>query len=135
MDAVVGGSGSGYGDGSGYGYGEYWKACLASFVGKLDSPSRALASSLQSAGAKLAFWWSDKTGAPSNGGRDVAAKPRAVHTASGPLTLCHAGTLHATLLPPRWKGERLWIVALKGEVIGDDEKMGCLERVIIGECI
>lgn len=48
---------------------------------------------------------------------------------------CGDGTLHATLIPPKWTGDRWWIVALKGEVIGDDEKYGALEREIIGECL
>ena len=32
-----------------------------------------------------------------------------------------------------WKGERWWIVALLGNVVGDDEKFGALEREILGE--
>ena len=51
------------------------------------------------------------------------------------LTLLCVGTLHATMLPGKWRGERLWIVAMHGEVIGDDEKFGCLKREIVGECI
>jgi hypothetical protein len=56
-----------------------------------------------------------------------------IHTASGPLQLCEQGTLHATLIPPKWQGVRVWVVALLGEVIGDDEKYGALTRVILGE--
>ncbi len=33
------------------------------------------------------------------------------------------------------RGARWWIVALVGEVVGDDEKFGALEREIIGECL
>lgn len=51
------------------------------------------------------------------------------------LGIVGAGTLHATLIPPKWKGERWWVVALIGEVVGDDEKYGALEREIIGECL
>ena len=51
------------------------------------------------------------------------------------LSLCDRGTLHATMLPGKWRGERLWIVAMHGEVIGDDEKFGCLKREIVGECL
>jgi hypothetical protein len=58
-----------------------------------------------------------------------------VHTAPGPLNLCNAGTLHATLLPPKWKGERWWVVAMIGEVVGDEEKYGALKREIIGEAL
>ena len=64
-----------------------------------------------------------------------AAAPGVVHTAPGPINLCNAGTLHATLIPPKWKGDRWWIVALLGEVIGDDEKYGALKREIIGEAL
>jgi hypothetical protein len=48
---------------------------------------------------------------------------------------CNRGTLHATMIPPKWKGERCWIVALHGEVVGNDEKFGCLKREIIGEAL
>jgi hypothetical protein len=58
-----------------------------------------------------------------------------VHTAKGPLQLCSPRALHATLIPPQWVGDRLWIVALKGEIEGDDEKYGALEREIIGEVL
>ena len=42
---------------------------------------------------------------------------------------------HATLIPPKWKGERVWLVALIGEIAGDDEKYWALEREILGECL
>ena len=35
----------------------------------------------------------------------------------------------------RWSGERFWIVALHGDVVGDEEKYGCLKREIIGEAV
>jgi hypothetical protein len=54
---------------------------------------------------------------------------------SGPLALCEKGTLHATRIPPKWQGERLWVVALIGAVVGGDEKYGALEREVIGEAI
>ncbi|MDE2473164.1 MAG: hypothetical protein KGL35_31770, partial [Bradyrhizobium sp.] len=77
-----------------------------------------------------------KNGQPANGGSklDMPA-PGIIHTAQGPLNLCSPGTLHATLIPPKWKGERWWLVALHGAVIGDDEKYGCLKREILGECL
>ena len=91
---------------------------------------------LRREGAKIAFWRSDEKGLPSNGGNQIAAAaPGVIHTASGPLNLCDAGTLHATLLPTKWKGERWWIVALIGEVIGDGDKFGALRREIIGEAL
>jgi hypothetical protein len=82
----------------------------------------------------LAFWKSDKSGMPSNGGlSSEAARPGMVHTVKGPLTLCTKHCLHATLNPEKWKGERLWIVALKGELAFAENKIGALEREIIGE--
>lgn len=38
-------------------------------------------------------------------------------------------------VPPKWKGERLWVVALIGEVQEDGDKLGALCREIIGECV
>src|ERR1035437_10611700 len=136
------GSGYGYGDGSGdgYGYGDgygsYWLSCIAHFASKWSSAERKRLADAKKAKAKIAIWRSDKNGQPSNsGGKIEAAAPGVIHTAPGPLNLCNKGTLHATLIPPKWKGERWWVVALHGEVIGDDEKFGCLKREIIGECI
>ena len=131
------GSGYGYGDGSGYGDGDgpYWLATIEGFALKWPLTQQERLASLQAAGAKIAFWRSDAAGRPANGGRGVVAAPGVVHREKGPLNLCKRGTLHATLIPPTWKGERWWVVALIGEVVGDDEKMGALEREILGECL
>ena len=136
------GSGSGYGDGSGYGsgygYGDgsYWTATVFHFAQKWTAAQQSRLAQLQKSGAKIAFWRSSGSGLPSNGGGAITpAAPGVVHTAPGPLNLCNAGTLHATLIPPQWKGERWWIVALIGEIVGDDEKFGALTREIIGECL
>ena len=125
------GDGSGYGDGSG----PYWLATIEGFALKWPLTQQERLASLQAAGAKIAFWRSDAAGRPANGGRGVVAAPGVVHREKGPLNLCKRGTLHATLIPPAWKGERWWVVALIGEVVGDDEKMGALEREILGECL
>jgi len=58
-----------------------------------------------------------------------------VQTIKGPLRLCGSGALHATAIPPKWRGERVWIVAMKGDVIWDDDKCGALCREILGECL
>ena len=138
------GSGSGYGsdgdgDGSGYGsgdgYGSYWLACLEYFIDKLPASFAERARTLQAKGVKLAYWRSTADGRPANGGSAPPVSPGTVHKEKGPLNLCQPGTLHATLIPPEWKGERWWVVALVGEVVGDDEKYGALEREIIGECV
>ncbi len=129
------GDGDGYGYGNGDGYGKYWSACLAYFLAKLPAEIQRRADGLVQEGAKLAYWRSTRNGqAANNGAKITAAAPGVVHKVAGPLEICTSRALHATLMPPKWKGERWWIVALRGEVVGDDEKMGCLEREIIGEC-
>jgi len=140
--------GSGYGAGYGYGYGdydgsgdgsdskEYWLATIDCFALKWPDALRERLATLRTNGATIAFWRSDIEGLPSNGGQHIApAAPGVVHIADGPLNLCNAGTLHATLLPPKWKGERWWIVALTGEIVGNEEKYGALSREILGEAL
>ena len=142
------GDGSGYGDGYGYGYGygcgsgygegskEYWVATIPYFARKWPEPQQARLGELQTAGVTLAFWRSDANGQPTNnGGRIEAAAPGVVHIAPGPLQVCRNGTLHATVDPSRWKGERWWIVAMHGEVQWDDDKCGALKREILGEAL
>lgn len=51
------------------------------------------------------------------------------------LVLCQRGVLHATLIPPKWRGERWWIVALIGDVLEGDDKLGALKREVVGECL
>jgi len=93
-------------------------------------------SELRESGAKICFWRSTDNGDSANGGRlSVKAAPGVVHEVIGPLQICTNRALHASLLPPKWQGERWWIVALIGEVVGDDEKYAALKREIIGECL
>ena len=130
------GCGSGYGDGYGYGDGSgYWALLIPVFAEKWPETTRARYAVLKMAGVRLAYWRSDAAGKAANGGSGVIAEAGVIHKAPGPLNLCHEGTLHATLIPPKWEGERWWIVALHGDVVGDDEKFGCLEREIVGECL
>ena len=131
------GSGDGSGDGSGYGdgSGSYWMQTIQYFASKWPKNQVDRLSELQTSGAKIAFWCSDENGQASNGGYCAPVQPGTVHKENGPLNLCSKGTLHATLIPPKWNGERWWIVALIGEVVGVDEKYGALEREIIGECL
>jgi len=118
------GSGSGYGDGSGSGSGDgYWRLIAARFAAEWEHVK-----------GFIAFWKSDKDGLPSNGGHETDnARPGLVRTISGPLEICTRRALHGTLSPDKWKGERLWIVALRGEIQGQDDKVGALEREIICE--
>jgi hypothetical protein len=134
------GYGYGYGSGSGSGYGdgskEYWLSTIDGFAAKWTDRLRKRLNTLRREKATIAFWLSDKDGHAANGGKKIApAAPGIVHTAPGPLNLCNAGTLHATVIPPKWKGERWWIVALIGETKIDDDKIGALRREIIGECL
>jgi hypothetical protein len=90
---------------------------------------------LEKLGAKICFWRSTAAGDSANGGRlKVKAAPGVVHEVAGPLEICSSRALHASLLPPKWQGERWWAVALIGEVVGDEEKYAALKREIIGEC-
>jgi len=113
------GYGSGDGDGYGYGYGSYW--------------SRLIADRVPHADAMLCLWRSTAKATPANGGHAAPVAPGTIQETAGPLSLCQPGTLHGTLRPEQWKGERLWIVALHGKVVGNDEKMGALKREIVCE--
>ena len=127
------GSGSGYGYGDGDGDGDYLRAILGALSKTWEHAQRSRLAALLKQKVRLAFWRSDKSGKPANGGSAAPVKPGDIQEESGPLELCSRGTLHATLQPRRWQGDRLWIVALHGEVVGDDEKLGCLKREIVGE--
>ncbi len=119
------GSGYGYGDGSGDGSGyRSWQTAVEMAADKLH----------EYADCFLAFWKSNMIGHPCNGGsHSKPSVPGLICREQGPLELCSRGTLHATLNPDEWKGERLWIVALRGEVARDGNKVGALEREIICE--
>ena len=123
IDQNLSGSGDGYGYGYGYGSG----------YGLSDYFACAIASTHTSKGV-VALWRSDSAGMPANGGRlEVPASIGVVHESAGPLSLCHDGTLHATWRPTRWHGDRLWVVALHGDVISGDDKLGALKREILAE--
>jgi len=110
------GSGDGYGDGSGYG------DLLAVDLTRYARDPR-----------QLAFWWSNRHGQSSNGGQPLApAAPGVVHAIDGDVALCAHG-LHATLHTSRWHGERLWLVALDGQVQGDADKLVAQRRTILAE--
>jgi hypothetical protein len=135
------GYGYGYGDGSGYGYGdgdgskEYWLACVDHFAAKWPQNSQARLLALRQSGATIAFWKSDNSGRACNGGKSDPVEAGTVETISGPLKICRKNALHATFVPPKWKGDRWWIVALIGEVQIEEDKAGALTREIIGECL
>jgi hypothetical protein len=125
----------GYADGYGLGGAAYWHATIPHFAAKWPQPQQTRLADLSARGATIAFWRSNADGCPCNGGWAEPAYPSLIQTAPGPLQLCQEGTLHATLDPDQWQGERWWIVALIGEVVHDESKMGALTREIIGEAL
>ena len=127
------GSGDGYGysdgsgDGYGYSYGDGYGSLLA-FARQLIPKDWNLTT------AFLALWKSTASGGAANGGKMLQiAAPGMIQEIKGPLRLCGSGALHATLQPEKWKGDRVWLVALHGEVLHRDDKCGALKREIICE--
>ncbi len=90
----------------------------------------------QKAKATIAYWCSDAHGRPANGGVGLErARPGLRQKIEGTLVLCGSGALHATMSPHKWKGVRVWVVALLGEVQTQDDKHGALRRTFIGEVL
>jgi hypothetical protein len=56
-----------------------------------------------------------------------------VQEIQGPLQICTGNALHGTINPSKWKGERLWIVALDEPVQEEDDKVASLRREILAE--
>jgi hypothetical protein len=128
------GYGSGSGDGDGYGYGSgYWLASIPTIVAGWPAAKRARYEAAITEGATVAFWRSASDGRPANGGKGGARKAGDIEEVPGPLALCGARALHATLALDRWQGPRIWIVALFGEVLHQEDKCGALKREILGE--
>jgi hypothetical protein len=117
------GSGNGYGDGDGDGY-------LRMVIEAAGGPRAAR---LLNEGATVSFWRSNKAGEPANGGSGPKGYPGLIEEIAGPLEICTKRALHATTKPWKWKGERLWIVALYPPIQTDDDKIGSLKREIICE--
>jgi hypothetical protein len=128
-DYSYGGYGSyGYGDGYGYGY------CGGGYGELADSFCCAIAAQYYVSDGVVALWRSDENGYPANNGSlGTPAKAGGIVTSSGPLELCGAGTLHATWHPSKWRGERLWVVALHGDVVIGEDKLGALKREYLAE--
>ncbi|NIR30337.1 MAG: hypothetical protein GWN84_13715, partial [Gammaproteobacteria bacterium] len=84
----------------------------------------------------IGYWCSDQWGRASNGGdTSVYVSRGLVQEVGGPLELCTRHALHATSEPHRWRGCRVWIVALFGERQTEGAKCGALRREIIGEIL
>jgi hypothetical protein len=122
------GSGDGYGDGSGDGY---WVAVFETHYSTLPRV-RELCS--QDPTIAFAYWRSDRSGRACNGGNSKeSARPGLIEQISGPLEICTRRALHATVEPTSYKGDRLWVVALSGEIQISGNKVGALKREIICE--
>ena len=148
-DGYGSGSGYGYGDGYGSGYGDgsgssdgsgsgdgYWATLFAMQRKKWPVVQQRLLAEAENNASAIAFWKSDCNGQASNGGRpDMPAEPGLVQEIDGPLKICTKGALHATMNPGKWKGDRLWVVALYGNVVWQDDKVGGLKRQILGEIV
>jgi len=136
-DGSGSGSGGGYGSGSGGGYGskEYWAATIDAFAAKWIEPLKKRLSELRAEGHQIAFWRSGKDRRACNGGSNSPVEAGTIETIAGPLEICTQRALHATTIPPKWKGDRVWIVALKGKIQWSGDKCGALCREIIGECL
>ena len=137
-DGSGSGSGSGYGDGdgdgSGSGSGYGLKEAVRSFISMLPSERAAHARKLLKKGAKFAYWKSGPDARPCNGGEGSAVKVGTIQSFDGPLNPCKAGALHATYRLNNWKGTRVWLVAMSGEVKEvDDDKLAATKREIIAE--
>lgn len=114
-----------------YGSG-YWEASITAIVATWPNAQRSRVDNVLREGATLAFWRSTADGRPSNGGGGGTRYIGTVEEIAGPLELCGRGALHATLEPGKWKGDKVWIVALFGEIAKDDDKIGALKREILG---
>ena len=124
------GDGDGYGSGDGSGYGEIdleFSQLLAAHLGKKAAPKLAKEKCV------FAYWKSKRDGSPANGGSGGVRKAGDVEEIKGPLKLCGPGALHATHHLQSWSGEKLWLVALHGEVGVNSDKIGALKRTIICE--
>ncbi len=131
-----GGSGSGGYGGSGYGgYGGYGGGSDGSYGG-ISHTEHGLSAARQLAperGGLLLFWRSGADGKPCNGGSGPAVYPGLVGRIDGKASLCKRG-FHATAIPSKWNGSRIWLVELRGEVVyGGDDKFCATEREIIRE--
>jgi hypothetical protein len=127
------GSGDGYGYGYGDGYGSGLKEAILSFAGMLPKKSQSTIRNLLKAGGKLAYWKSDHAGKPCNGGSSDPVDVGTVHEITGDVQLCSRQALHATYNLEKWKGDRIWLVLLSGDIKEDSDKLGARRREIIAE--
>ena len=105
----------------------YWLASIEKIIG-----SKKI-SALKKIGVVLAYWRSTANDEPANGGSGTKAKVGLIEEIQGPLKICTKQALHGTLNPPKWKGEKIWIVALYPPVVWQEDKCASLKREFICE--
>src|SRR6202008_3690130 len=81
----------------------------------------------------IVFWVSDSRGQPCNGGQGPARSPGFREQVPGPLAICTRQALHGTLNPKEYRGDRVFLVALFGEVQARGDKRAALTREILAE--
>lgn len=118
--------------GPAFGSAEYWEKNINVYADKWSQIDRDRLSILRSDGVRIAYWRSDRNGQACVG-KNNPVYSGLIERVEGKLKLCTTGCLHASLKPQLWRGSRVWIVALKGEVIGET-KFGAQMREILGEC-
>ncbi len=107
---------------------------------KVEQQERLL--QLMNDGVQIAYYNTDAHGfpcnnKPPNGYWDLMwkAEPGKIQKVSGPLKICSANALHATLEPHLWMGSRVWMVAMHGEIQWAEDKCASLKREILGEIL
>jgi hypothetical protein len=122
----------GYGYGDGYGDGEYWRLAL---LEGLMGEARDRAARLAGEGCAIAYWRSDILGCPANSGSGDPVSVGMIQEEAGPLNPCNHGTLHATMTPKNWRGDRIWAVAMYPPyaMLENGNKIASLRREILAE--
>jgi hypothetical protein len=124
------GNGNGNGDGNGENSFTYWAASIETILANADAKRVSL---LRKAKVIFAYWRSTENGEPANGGKGTKAKVGLVEEIKGPLQICTANALHGTLNPPKWRGSKIWVVALYPPYVQQEDKIGSLKREIVCE--
>ena len=121
---------------------DYWHSQIEFYASKWPEIQQKRLKELEAGNAKIAYWRSNAEGLACNHETprnmteiNVPRVVGMVEQVSGKISICTNTCLHASMKPTRWGGSRTWLVALIGDVIGDDDKMGAQTREIIGECL
>ena len=87
----------------------------------------------------IGYWNSDSWGRPCNGGsQESSVYPGQIQDLSqngSNFEICQPGCFHATEAPHKWKGNRVWMVALYAPFQTREDKRASQKREIIGEIL